>query len=90
MTATVTPKDFDQALISPEKIFDTPMDVVKTDALTAEQKLRVLKHWENNERDLQVATEEAMIGPGEPHLGAVRRAIIVLCEQESLDENSVS
>jgi hypothetical protein len=83
-----TAKDYDRALIAPEEVFSAPMDVVTTEALTPQQKLRVLKHWEANARDLQVATEEAMTGPGNPRLGEVRTAIITLCDMESLDENS--
>jgi hypothetical protein len=83
-----TAKDYDKALIAPEEVFSAPMDVVATEALTPEQKLRVLKHWEANARDLQVATEEAMTGPGNSRLGEVRAAINKLCEMEKLDENS--
>ena len=83
-----TAKDYDKALIAPEEVFSAPMDVVATEALTPQQKLRVLKHWEANARDLQVATEEAMTGPGNPRLGEVRAAIIKLCEAEKLDESS--
>jgi hypothetical protein len=86
----LTPKDYDKALIAPEQVFSAPMDIVMTDALTSKQKLRLLKHWEINARDLQVATEESMNGPGRSRLSEVRKAINVLCEQDSLDENSVS
>ena len=83
-----TAKDYDKALIAPEEVFSAPMEVVATEALTPKQKLRVLKHWEANARDLQVATEEAMTGPGNSRLGEVRAAIIKLCEAEKLDESS--
>lgn len=83
-----TAKDYDRALIAPEDVFESPMEVVSTESLTAEQKLRVLKHWEANARDLQVATEESMTGPGRSRLGEVRRAINELCETEAIDESS--
>ena len=83
-----TAKDYDRALIAPEQVFPTPMAVVMTESMTPEQKLKVLKHWEANARDLQVASEENMTG-GEPsRLSEVRSAIIKLCEQEKLEERS--
>jgi hypothetical protein len=83
-------KDYDRALIAPEEVFKAPMDVVTTESMTPEQKLKVLKHWEANAYDLQVATEENMNGPGRPRLAEVRKAITTLCDMENLDERSVS
>ncbi len=85
-----TAKDYDRALLAPEEVFESPMDVVNTDSMTPEQKLKVLQHWEANARDLQVATEESMTGPGRPHLGEVRRAINKLCETVDIDESSAA
>jgi hypothetical protein len=85
-----TAKDYDRALIAPEEVFKVPMDVVISASMTPEQKLKILKHWEANAYDLQVATEENMNGPGRPRLAEVRRAINTLCEIESLDERSAS
>ena len=84
-----TAKDFDRALIAPEQVFSAPMDVVVTDSMTAAQKLKVLKHWEANARDLQVASEEAMTGPQPSRLAEVRAAILKLCEQENVEEKSI-
>jgi hypothetical protein len=66
------------------------MDIVTTESMTPEQKLKVLQHWEANARDLQVASEENMTGPGNSRLAEVKKAIIKLCELENLDERSVS
>lgn len=85
-----TAKDYDRALIAPEDVFKAPLDVVHAESLTPEQKLKVLKHWEANARDVQVATEESMTGPGRSRLGEVRNAIIILCEAENLDEDSAA
>jgi hypothetical protein len=81
-----TAKDYDQALLTPQKIFELPMEVVETESLTAEQKLKVLKRWEADAHDLEVATDENMSGGERSRLGEVRRAIHELCERESLDE----
>ena len=85
-----TAKDYDRALIAPEQVFKSPMDIVTTESLTPEQKLKILKHWEANALDLQVATEESMTGPGNSRLGEIRKAVNMLCEIEELDERSVS
>lgn len=81
-----TKRDFDDALISPEKYFNAPMDVLQAEGIDAKQKMNLLKHWELNARDLQVATEENMGGPGRPRLAEVRKAIIALCENEGMSE----
>ena len=81
-----TAKDYDQALLTPQKIFDLPMQVVETESLTAKQKLEVLKRWEADAHDLEVATDESMSGGERSRLGEVRRAIDKLCERESVDE----
>lgn len=81
-------KDYDRALLAPDEIFDLPMDVVTTDSLTAKQKMEILKHWEADARDLQVATEENMSGPGRPRLTEVREAILRLCETEDISETN--
>ena len=85
-----TARDYDRALIAPEQVFKSPMDIVTTESMTPEQKLKILKHWEANALDLQVATEECMTGPGNSRLGEIRKAVNILCEIEELDERSVS
>jgi hypothetical protein len=55
--------------------------------MTTKQKLKVLKRWEADAHDLEVATDESMSGGERSHLGEVRRAIHELCERESIDEN---
>jgi hypothetical protein len=82
-----TAKDYDQALLTPQKIFNLPMEVVETESMTPEQKLKVLKRWEADAHDLEVASDESMSGGERSRLGEVRRAIHELCERESIEEN---
>jgi hypothetical protein len=84
-----TAKDYDQALLTPQKIFDLPMEVVETESLTAKQKLEVLKRWEADAHDLEVATDESMSGGERSRLGEVRRAIDELSKRENVDEKSL-
>jgi hypothetical protein len=84
-----TAKDFDQALLTPESIFDDPMDVVETDSLTPEQKMTVLKRWEANAKDLEVASSESMSGGARSKLDEVGAAIAMLMKVEPIDENAM-
>lgn len=81
-------KDYDQALLTPESIFDDPADVVETDSLTPEQKMTVLKRWEANARDLEVASSESMTGGALSKLDEVGAAIAMLMEREPVHENT--
>ena len=85
-----TAKDYDRALLAPEEVFKSPMDVVTTESMTSEQKLKVLQHWEANARDLQVATGESMTGLGRSHLREIRLAINKLCETAGIDESNAA
>jgi hypothetical protein len=82
-------KDYDQALLTPESIFTDPLDVVETDSLTPEQKMTVLKRWEANAKDLEVASSESMTGGPRSRLADVGTAIVELMKSETVDENTV-
>ena len=84
-----TAKDYDQALLTPEKIFNLPMEVVDTESLTTEQKLKVLKQWEADAHGMEVAADESMTGGERSRLGEVRRAIHELCKREGLAEKDL-
>jgi hypothetical protein len=82
----LTAKDYDKALLDPAAVFKSPKDVLNTDAMTADQKLEVLKRWETDAQLLSVATEENM-GGGEPsRIEEVRHAIDVLTRTEGVQE----
>lgn len=85
-----TAKDYDKALLTPSQVFDSPMQIVETRSFTAPQKLKVLKRWEADARDLMVASEENMTG-GEPsRFEEVRQAIHDICERERIDETGAA
>ena len=82
-----TAKDYDKALLTPEQVFQSPLEVVETGSLTAAQKLKVLKRWEADAHDMSVAADESMTG-GEPsRFSEVRQAIHSICDSEHIDEN---
>jgi hypothetical protein len=67
---------------NPTKIFDTPAQVLAAH-ISNEQKLAILKSWEDEAHQLQTATDENMSG-GEPtRLGEIRSAIDALEAQSA-------
>lgn len=59
--------DFKKALLNPAREFDRPMDVTTEQSLTQEQKIQVLRRWEYDALELEVAEEENM-GGGSPSM----------------------
>jgi len=56
------PKRFDKVLGDVSRAFDRPRDVLDSIDLSTEQKVKLLKEWEVDLRELQVASEENMTG----------------------------
>ncbi|MEX1032767.1 MAG: hypothetical protein WDZ30_05365 [Cellvibrionaceae bacterium] len=54
--------DFEEAKLNPSAVFDRPADVVAEAGLSREQKLAVLRQWEYDAREMEVAEEENMRG----------------------------
>ena len=55
--------DVKHALLNPSAVFERPEDVVGDKELTREQKIEILRRWEYDARELQVADEESMTAP---------------------------
>jgi len=64
-------------LTDPTLMFKKPQDVVEKKDLTREQKIEVLRRWEYDARELQVADEEGMSPdvPQQTLLDAVLKAL---------------
>ena len=56
--------DYERALVTPEAVYSRPSQVLSDERLDNEQKLKILRRWETDCRELQVAEEEGMIGGG--------------------------
>jgi len=56
-------KDIEKALLNPAIVFKTPEEVVDSGDLSREQKIEILRRWEYDLRELQVADEESMTAP---------------------------
>ena len=57
--------DINQALLDPTSVFENPEEILTAESLTREQKIKILRRWEYDARELQVADEENM-GGGPP------------------------
>jgi hypothetical protein len=58
MRTTMTDDELAKALIDPANVFSDPMAVVNEDSLPDERKREILKRWEYDAREMQVAEEE--------------------------------
>jgi hypothetical protein len=52
--------NFQQALDNPGLVFKQPQDVLSTKKLDRQQKIDILRRWEYDAREMQVADEENM------------------------------
>jgi len=80
----------EQALSDPSNVFDTPDDVVQDNTLTRDEKIKILRQWEYDARDLAVAEEENMAGGNDNDSGLldkVLRALHVLGATFNPDES---
>ncbi len=51
--------DVTKAMLDPTMVFKEPKDVVASNELTRNQKIEILRRWEYDARQLEVAEEEA-------------------------------
>ena len=51
--------DITKAMLDPTMVFKEPNDVVASNELTLDQKIEILRRWEYDARQLEVAEEEA-------------------------------
>lgn len=67
--------NYQKALQSPTSVFMKPEHVLNQKGLNREQKIQILRRWEYDARELQVAEEENMGGGPPDQLQQVRRAL---------------
>ena len=51
---------FDDMLLDPANAFDSPDQVVTAEQLSREQKVQILRRWDNDARQLMAAQSEGM------------------------------
>jgi len=67
--------DIEKLILNPGKHFKDPEEVLKLKSLNTDQKIKILKSWEYDSRQLQVAEEENMQGPDDNVLNKVLNAL---------------
>ncbi len=74
--------DFEKAMRDPSNSYHRPKDVLEDDSVDHDQKIKILKQWEFDARELLVAEEENMPGDASSMLNRVKRALQELGVQE--------
>jgi len=67
-----------QDLLLPDFEFTNPFDVLAVDALTREQKINLLRQWEYDEREKEIAQNEGMQTEVESHIADIHKALRML------------
>lgn len=67
--------DIEIALINPANVFHTPQELLEVEDLSREQKIEILRRWEYDVRELQVAEEENMPGRSPVALDEILQAL---------------
>lgn len=68
----------EKSLINPADVYSEPNQILQDPSLSQEQKMEILKQWEYDARELEVAEEENMAGNAPSMLREVLKAIIKL------------
>ncbi|XOZ34786.1 hypothetical protein ACMDCT_06025 [Halomonadaceae bacterium KBTZ08] len=67
--------DLEKALVDPAAVFSTPAEVVVAEQLSRDDRVRILRRWEYDARELTVADDENMPGDSTPLLEQVLDAL---------------
>ena len=81
MTRETSHVDIEAALSDPKAFFAEPQDVVAHPQLSKEEKLAILRQWQQDALRLSASESEGMGGGEENMLGRVERAIQLLLEK---------
>ena len=60
--------DVKKAMLNPMMVFKDPKEVVASEELTRDQKIEILRCWEYDARQLEVAEEEAGMANDHPEM----------------------
>ena len=60
--------DIDKAMLDPTLVYTDPSEVVADVELTRDQKIEILRRWEYDAHELEVAEEEAGMTVGSPEM----------------------
>ena len=78
--------DVKKAMLDPPMVFKDPKDVVANVELTRDQKIEILRRWEYDARQLEVAEEEAGMAVRHPDMfDRVLQALHVLDVERDIE-----
>lgn len=77
-----------QALLDPSSVFQEPKDVLLNNEISRDQKIQILKRWESEVREIQVAEEENMQGKEPVDLHAILSALHTLDAIVDVEHNA--
>lgn len=77
----------DKFLMNPADVYTEPNQVLQDTSLTRDQKMEILKQWEYDARELEVAEEENMAGGTPSLLREVHKAILALGGSGAADQS---
>ena len=80
--------DIEKALLNPSSVFSTPEEVLEAKDLSRDQKIEILRSWEYDARQLQVAEEENMGGQRVNMLDRIINALRRLDAERDLDKSA--
>jgi hypothetical protein len=81
-------EQINKARVNPTARFKCPIEVVEDIGIPAGEKLTILKAWEADERALQRAEDEGMVGGEHAHLHRVLEALGRLAKAPLLDRTA--
>jgi len=79
--------NIEQALTDPTSVFENPDEVIQIKSLTRDQKIKILRRWEYDALELEVAEEENMGGGPPSILDQVLKALHQLDAHVDVDHS---
>ncbi len=88
-----TRKDVETALLDPSRVFNNPNDILIRNDISASNKIKILRRWEYDIREMEVAEEENMGSPGtngngKIYLDQILEALHAIDNNLKIDHNS--
>jgi hypothetical protein len=81
----ITPAEIERAMESPASVFGSPEEVLEHPELTGAQKIEILRRWQYDAVEVDVAVDEGMPGDDDPLLRRIMLALGTLTGPIDLD-----
>ncbi len=80
--------DIEKVMKNPNTFFESPAEVCEEESLTKIQKIKILRQWEYDARELEVAEEENMSGGPPDMLHEILEALRYLGSESDPEHSS--